>query len=63
VRLDQIRFQQVLINLLTNALKFSNNGSIIYIENKVENLSEDSPEVKITVNVKDQGIGISPSDQ
>jgi len=42
-----------LINLLTNALKFSNNCSVIYIENDVEKVSDDSPEVKIIVKVKD----------
>ncbi len=45
--------QQVIINLLTNALKFSNGLGVIYIENSVEKVSEESPEVQITIKVKD----------
>lgn len=63
VRLDLVRFQQVIINLLTNALKYSDGRGTILVTNSVTRLSETSPEVQITVSVKDNGIGISQSDQ
>jgi signal transduction histidine kinase len=62
VRLDLVRFQQVLINLLTNALKYSDGKGTIHVTNSVTRLSEASPEVEIAVSVKDNGIGISASD-
>jgi signal transduction histidine kinase len=45
------KIQQVLYNLLDNAIKFSHNNSIIKIETTEKN-------EKIFVSVKDQGIGI-----
>ena len=62
VRLDLVRFQQVIINLLTNALKYSDGKGTIYVTNSVTRLSETSPEVEVAVSVKDNGIGISASD-
>ena len=62
VRLDMVRFQQVIINLLTNALKYSDGKGTIYVTNSVTRLSETSPEVEVVVSVKDNGIGISASD-
>jgi len=62
VRLDSVRFQQVIINLLTNALKYSDGKGTIYVTNSVTRLSETGPDVLITVSVKDNGIGISASD-
>ena len=62
VRLDMVRFQQVIINLLTNALKYSDGKGTIYVTNSVTRLSETSPEVEVAVSVKDNGIGISASD-
>ncbi|MBO6016368.1 MAG: HAMP domain-containing protein [Lachnospiraceae bacterium] len=51
VKADMSRIQQVLYNLLDNALKFSHNQSVITIETRVKNN-------KLFVSVKDQGIGI-----
>ena len=51
VRADMSKIQQVLYNLLDNAIKFSHNNSIIKIETTEKN-------EKIFVSVKDQGIGI-----
>lgn len=52
---DYIRLKQVLVNLLTNACKYTNEGKIIFnvqaqVENKICHL---------TISVKDTGIGIS----
>lgn len=57
--LDLMRTQQVLINLLTNALKFSNAFDTIRIETKIENIAKDSNEVLLSFSVIDQGIGIA----
>lgn len=48
---DQSKIQQVLYNLLDNAIKFSNKDSVIKIETKEKHN-------KVFVSVKDQGIGI-----
>jgi PAS domain S-box-containing protein len=52
---DQIRLNQILSNLLSNALKFTMQGSIRF-EVKVQEKSKHS--VKILFSVKDTGIGI-----
>ena len=51
---DPDRLQQVLVNLVNNALKFSKNGTIEFGYKKVEN--------KVAIYVKDEGIGI-PGDK
>ncbi|WP_010177743.1 hybrid sensor histidine kinase/response regulator [Aquimarina agarilytica] len=53
---DPIRLKQILSNLLNNAFKFTEKGSISF----GFNLSEDSK--KITFYVKDTGIGIAEKD-
>jgi len=52
---DSVRLKQVLVKLLLNALKFTENGSI---EVKVEQVSND----RIAITVIDTGIGIAESD-
>ena len=48
---DLGKIQQVLYNLLDNAIKFSHNGSVIYIQT--------APRYeKVFVSVKDTGVGI-----
>jgi signal transduction histidine kinase len=53
VRADKFRIEQVLINLLSNASKYSPRGSEIVI-----NVTQDTDTVK--VEVRDKGIGIDP---
>jgi len=58
--LDKMRIQQILINLLQNAIKFSKEGDKIAIDlNYILNISM----VTLRISVEDQGIGISPEDQ
>lgn len=51
VHADEARIQQVLYNLIDNAIKFSNPGSIIFIETYEKR-------EKAYISVKDQGVGI-----
>jgi signal transduction histidine kinase/CheY-like chemotaxis protein len=52
---DQDRLIQVVINLISNAVKFTDAGSIV--------CSAHQDEGKVVVSVKDSGIGIAPADQ
>ncbi len=57
---DKLRFSQILMNLVSNALKFTKNGEVKIIANliKVEDKSH-----FIEFQIKDNGPGISESDQ
>ena len=57
---DSFRLAQVLRNLLSNALKFTEKGSVVLSASCLER----SPDtVKIRLSVQDTGIGISPENQ
>lgn len=53
---DSLKLSQVLINLITNAIKFTNNGHIDVVINKVKEVDE---KVNIYFKVSDNGLGIS----
>ena len=55
VHADKGRIEQIIYNLTDNAVKFSNNDSVIKIETAEK-------KNKIYVSVKDNGIGIPPED-
>ena len=52
---DKNRLRQVFINIIDNAIKYSENGGIVYIEA----IQADS---KIEISISDTGCGISPTD-
>ncbi len=54
---DPCRLRQILLNLVGNAVKFSETGDIVVL---VENGSEAGKKAKLQFAVRDQGIGISP---
>lgn len=56
VTLDKSLFKNILINLLSNAAKFSDENSTIYIRTVVN-------ENGISFSIRDEGIGISEKDQ
>jgi len=60
---DPVRFKQILYNLMSNALKFSDEGSTITIE--ARHVPEDVSPIgheAVQVAVVDRGIGIDPKD-
>ena len=54
---DSLRLKQVLTNLIGNAVKFTEKGSIV---TKVSLLEKSNSNIKLQFNIKDSGIGISP---
>ncbi|MGZ0709078.1 response regulator [Coraliomargarita sp. W4R53] len=55
------RIRQIVLNLLSNAIRFSNKGDKISIDVSSEPLSE--TEIRLTIKVTDKGIGISDEAQ
>ncbi|WP_299890024.1 ATP-binding protein [uncultured Lacinutrix sp.] len=57
---DSLKLSQVLINLISNAIKFTNNGNITIEIKQLENYKE---QVKIYFKVTDDGLGIPKNKQ
>jgi PAS domain S-box-containing protein len=60
VKGDKTRLSQIMNNLITNALKFTNEGNV---DVKIELLGQVRNKVKVYFEVKDSGIGIAPEHQ
>jgi two-component system sensor histidine kinase/response regulator len=57
---DRIRFRQIMVNLLNNAIKFSNSDTgIVIVKASSRILEEEENNVELQFSVKDNGIGIS----
>ncbi len=52
---DKDKVTQALVNILSNAIRYSNEGSTIFIEEKLK-------DNKVIISIEDQGIGISEED-
>jgi CHASE2 domain-containing sensor protein/DNA-binding NarL/FixJ family response regulator/anti-sigma regulatory factor (Ser/Thr protein kinase) len=57
IQVDEKRLRQVLINLLGNAIKFTDNGSVTL---KVDVIEQETNDMKIRFQIEDTGIGMSP---
>ncbi|MCB0333629.1 MAG: response regulator, partial [Bdellovibrionales bacterium] len=57
IECDRRHLRQMLINLLTNAIKYTPNGG------RIEVWAERTPGNKIMISVKDTGVGIDPSER
>lgn len=57
---DEVRIRQIMVNLLTNAIKYTQEGGITLSMNW-ERIEE--KELLLKISVKDTGIGITPEDQ
>ncbi len=60
VYVDGVAIQQVLVNLLDNAVKFSPSGGTIRLEAKGATSSNGRRERSVQIIVTDEGIGIEP---
>ena len=52
IRVDKMRFKQILINLISNAIKYNREGGTITI------ISKEKPEGMVALGVTDTGLGI-----
>ena len=57
---DELRIQQVLLNLISNAIKFTEEGEVV-VRSRLLSLRDN--QVRIVIQVVDTGIGISPEQQ
>lgn len=62
LQLDEARLRQVLLNLLGNAVKFTDQG-LIRLQVFAGNEDEIRSKVDLTINIEDTGIGISEDQQ
>ncbi len=58
---DEVRIKQVIANILTNAVKYTEKGSVTFSVG-FEDCRDDPDSVLLRVAVKDTGIGIKPED-
>ena len=57
---DQTRLKQILINLIGNAVKFTENGQVLV---QAETIPTEGEKIQILFEVEDTGIGIAPEKQ
>ena len=60
LRGDEVRIQQIMVNLLTNAVKYTKEGSVTL---KVFGTIIDADNIMLNIHVMDTGIGIKEEDQ
>jgi len=58
---DEVRIKQIITNILTNAVKYTEKGSVTFSMG-YEHVPDDDDGVILKVSVRDTGIGIKPED-
>ena len=58
---DEIRIKQVITNILSNAVKYTKEGGIIF-KAGFEKIMEEPDKIRLIISIKDTGIGIKPED-
>ncbi|MCR5673773.1 MAG: response regulator [Lachnospiraceae bacterium] len=53
---DEVRIRQIIMNLLTNAVKYTKDGSVTL---RFDHVKTDEKRIELIISVKDTGIGIS----
>ena len=61
VRTDETRLRQVLVNLLSNAAKFSDEGGVTVRTTCINNPSDSNETLHVRFEVEDTGVGIDPA--
>lgn len=56
---DSVRIKQIILNLLTNAIKYTPSGSILF---SIKTIERDEITTTLHVSIKDSGIGMKKSD-
>ena len=63
LRGDEVRLRQVILNLLANAVKYTDKGSVNLIVSKEDSgTPEEGGEIRLMITVQDTGIGIREED-
>lgn len=57
---DGVRLNQVVLNLLSNATKYTQEGGTIYLSLREEESPKGENYIRINIRVKDNGMGMSP---
>ena len=60
---DVYRVRQVIINLVSNAIKYTEHGSVVMIIRSVEDTFTAGETLTLEITVRDTGIGIRPEDR
>lgn len=60
---DPVRIRQILVNLVGNAIKFTEQGYVIVRAERIASANEQDHEITLRLSVTDQGIGISEDEQ